>query len=313
MNQQSQTVSAQAVGGSEQHGRLMTLAAVSSVAVASVLIVAKLGAWIATDSVALLSTLLDSVLDVAASLVNLFAVRRALVPPDREHRFGHGKAEPLAALAQAAFICGSAVFLLFEAGQRLVTPRPVEQTGIGIAVMLLAIVLTLALVALQRRVISRTGSVAIRADSLHYVGDLLINCTVILALLLSKHLGWTWADPIFAIAIAAYLVKIAVEIAGSSFDMLMDRELPDAAREQIVQIVRAHPEVIGMHDLRTRGAGPTTFIQLHLEMDGGMTLWQAHAIADAVEKELRRAFPGAEVLIHEDPYGVAERRASFTP
>ena len=311
MAEQSDSVYNRSVARDPAHGRLTRLAAISSVVVASVLIVAKTGAWLATDSVALLSTLIDSVLDVAASLVTLFAVHQALVPPDREHRFGHGKAEPLAAMAQAAFITGSALFLVFEAAQRLVTPRQVEATGVGIAVMLLAIMLTVALVTFQKRVIARTGSVAIQADALHYVGDLLVNASVILALLLSKHLGWTWVDPLFAIAIAIYLVKSAVSIARSSLDMLMDRELPDAARQQIVEIVRSHPQVIGMHDLRTRGAGPTTFIQLHLELDGGMTLWQAHAAADAVESALRRAFPGAEVLIHEDPYDVAERRSSF--
>lgn len=311
MAERSQAAGNNAVGFGPEQGRLMRLAATASVAVASILIVAKTLAWLATDSVALLSTLLDSVLDVGASLVNLVAVRQALVPPDREHRFGHGKAEPLAALAQAAFIAGSAVFLLFEAGHRIITPRPVEETGVGIAVMLLAIVLTLLLVTLQRRVIARTGSVAIRADSLHYAGDLLINGAVILALLLSRYLGMTWADPLFAIAIAAYLIKSAISIAHSSMDMLMDHELPDEAREKIVQIVRSHPEVIGMHDLRTRGAGPTTFIQLHLELDGAMTLWRAHEVADRVETRLREAFPGAEVIIHEDPYGVAERRAKF--
>ncbi len=311
MAEQLRSASSRLVGFGPEQGRLMRLAATASVAVASILIVAKTVAWLATDSVALLSTLLDSVLDAGASLVTLVAVRQALVPPDRDHRFGHGKAEPLAALAQAAFITGSAVFLLFEAGQRLVTPRPVADTGIGIAVMVLAIVLTLALVTLQKRVIARTGSVAIQADALHYVGDLLINGAVIVALLLSRYLGWIWADPLFAVAIAAYLIKSAIQIVRGSMDMLMDRELPDEAREKIVHIVRSHPEVKGMHDLRTRGAGPTTFMQLHLELEGSMTLWQAHDIADRVETQLREAFPGAEVIIHEDPYGVAERRAKF--
>ena len=292
-------------------GRLMRGATYAATAVAAVLIVIKLAAWLMTGSVALLSSLVDSLLDAAASLVNLLAVRHALTPADREHRFGHGKAEPLAALAQAAFIVGSAVLLGAEAVSRLVRPPEIHAPEVGIAVMLFSIVATLALVAYQRWVIRRTGSLAISADSLHYSGDVLINGGVIVALLLHGWLGWSWIDPAFAAAIALFLAVTAARIGRSALDMLMDRELDDADRQRIRDIVRGHAAVRAVHDLRTRVAGRTAFIQLHLELDGAMTLQRAHEISDAVEQELLAAFPKAEIMIHQDPEGVEEPRARF--
>ena len=282
----------------------MRRATYASTATALLLVLVKAGAWVLTDSISLLSTLVDSLLDVAASAVNLFAVRQALTPADRNHRFGHGKLEPLAAMGQAAFVTGSAVFLVFAAGQRFVAPRPVQDGEVGIAVMLVSIAATLALVAYQRSVVRRTGSLAIRADSLHYLGDLLVNAAVIVALLVWMRTGWTWIDPAFALAIAAYILVTAARIFTGAYDMLMDRELPQDDRERIVEIVRQHPQVIGMHDLRTRASGPQSFIQLHLELDGRMNLYQANVIADTVETDLRNAFPDAEVIIHQDPHGV---------
>ena len=289
--------------------RLMRLATYASVSVAGLLICVKLAAWHTTDSVSLLSTLIDSLLDAMASLVNLIAVRHALTPADSEHRFGHGKAEPLAALGQAAFITGSALFLVFEAGHRLFDPPEIVHGELGIAVMVFAIVVTFVLTRFQAYVVKQTGSLAISADSLHYFGDLLINAAVILALLLAWRLGMTWADPVFALAIAAYIVVTAVKIAREALDMLMDRELPDEERDRIKSIVGGHPDVLDLHDLRTRASGPTLFIQLHLEMDGKMTLYRAHEVADAVEAELQAAFPNAEILIHQDPHGLEEEHA----
>ncbi|RMD61541.1 MAG: cation diffusion facilitator family transporter [Alphaproteobacteria bacterium] len=289
----------------------MRLATYASVSVAGTLIVVKFAAWVLTDSVSLLSTLIDSLLDAAASLVNLFAVRHALAPPDREHRFGHGKAEPLAALGQSTFIAGSALFLVIEAGQRLYEPQPVQRGEVGIGVMVFAIVVTFALTRFQAHVVRRTGSVAIRADSLHYVGDLLVNAAVIVALVLSAQLGWIYADPLFGIAIAAYILRTAWIIARGAMDMLMDRELPDAERERIKQIVLAHREVTALHDLRTRVSGPRIFIQVHIEMDGDMSLYRAHEIADTVEAALRAAYPDAEVIIHQDPAGLEQVPAQF--
>ena len=289
----------------------MRLATYASVTTACVLIVVKLVAFAYTDSVSLLSSLIDSLLDAAASLVNLFAVRQALTPPDREHRFGHGKAEPLAALGQAAFITGSALFLIIEAGHRFIEQPTIERGEIGIAVMVFSIVVTFVLTRYQAYVVRKTGSLAIHADSLHYMGDLLVNGAVIVALVLVTQLGWWMADPIFGIAIAAYIVHNAWKIARGALDMLMDRELPDSERDRIMEIAQRHPEVRAMHDLRTRASGPTVFIQLHIELDGGMDLVRAHNIADAVEDDLRAAYPGAEVIIHQDPHGIDEEQASF--
>lgn len=292
--------------------RLKRLAAIASVGVASALIAAKAGAWLATGAVSLLSTLMDSLLDLAASLINLIAVRHAAQPADREHRFGHGKAEPLAGLAQAAFIAGSAAFLLFQAGERLIRPAPIANSEVGIAVMVVSIVLTFGLVVFQRSVVRRTASVAIRSDSLHYQTDLLINLGVIVALFFGGRLGWRAADPIIAIGIGVYIILGVVEILKNSLALLMDRELPDAERARIRAIAQAHPGVIAVHDLRTRSSGTQAFIQFHLEMDGALTLLAAHAIAEAVMGEVQAAFPNAEVLIHEDPAGIDEPRAVFT-
>ena len=292
--------------------RLKRFAAIASVSVAAILIAAKAGAWLATGAVSLLSTLMDSLLDLAASVVNLIAVHHAAQPADREHRFGHGKAEPLAGLAQAAFIAGSAAFLLFQAGERLIRPAVITNSDVGVGVMLVSIALTFGLVLFQRSVVRRTSSVAIRSDSLHYQTDLLINLGVIVALFLSGRFGWPAADPLIAIGIAGYIIFSVVEILKHSLAMLMDRELPDAERERIRAIARAHPGVVAVHDLRTRSSGTQAFIQFHLEMEGAITLLEAHAIAEAVMADVQAAFPHAEVLIHEDPAGIDEPRAVFT-
>ncbi|MCW8835420.1 MAG: cation diffusion facilitator family transporter [Rhodospirillales bacterium] len=286
--------------------RLMRMATYASVSVAGILIICKLVAWAMTDSISILSTLVDSMLDALASLVNLFAVRHALEPADKEHRFGHGKAEPLAGMAQAAFISGSAVFLILQAGERLARPQAIENPDVGYVVMGISIVLTLILVIYQRHVIRRTGSVAISADSLHYEADLLVNGSVVVSLLLVSQLGWVHADPLFAIAIAAYIIWGAWKIVRESLTHLMDRELPDEERGKIRSVVLAHPKVEGMHDLRTRMSGQDIFIQFHIEMDPEMPLREAHSIADEVMWAVEEAFPKADVLVHQDPVGLQE-------
>ncbi|MGB5487727.1 MAG: cation diffusion facilitator family transporter [Lysobacterales bacterium] len=279
---------------------LLKLASVASVLTAGFLIVAKLAAWSVTGSVSVLASLVDSVMDSIASLINLFAIRYSLQPADEDHRFGHGKAEPLAGLAQAAFIAGSAVFLVFHAIDRLRFTQSLEQVGIGVGVMVLAIVMTLGLLAIQRYVIRKTNSTAIRADSLHYLTDLLTNLSVLLALYLSS-LGWTWADPVFAIVVAIYIFYSAFQIGQEAFQQLMDRELPEEILQKIQAIAMSHPEVTGTHELRTRQAGHTRFVQLHLELHENLPLKYAHAIADEVEAEILAYLPGAEVMIHQDP------------
>ena len=286
---------------------LLKLASGASVVTAGFLIVAKLAAYAVTGSVSLLASLVDSVMDSFASLINLFAIRYSLQPPDEQHRFGHGKAEPLAGLAQAAFIAGSAIFLVFHAIDRLRFRHELEQIGIGVVVMGVAIVLTLVLLAIQRYVIRKTGSTAIRADSLHYLTDLLTNLSVLLALYLSTH-GLTWADPVFAIGVAIYIFYSAFQIGHDAFQQLMDRQLPDEILQQIRAVATRHPEVTGTHELRTRQAGHTRFVQLHLELDGDMSLKRAHAIADQVEAEIRAFLPDAEVIIHQDPIDDSGKR-----
>lgn len=293
------------------HGSLMRRATYASVSVALVLIMLKFVAWLATGSVAMLATLVDSMLDAAASLVNLFAVRQALTPADREHRFGHGKAEPLAGLVQSAFIAGSALFLFVEVARRLVEPQAVERGALALVVMAISIVMTLGLVSFQRYVVRKTASLAISADKLHYLGDMLANASVAVALVLATQFGLHWADPIFGGGIAIYIVWSAWEIIRQSLDQLMDRELPDEERKRIREIAQSHPEVKAVHDLRTRASGRDIFIQFHIELDRAATLVRAHEISDAVEARLREAFPAAEVIIHQDPEGLDEPRATF--
>ena len=286
---------------------LLKLASAASVITAVFLIVAKLAAWSVTGSVSLLASLVDSVMDSIASLINLFAIRYALQPPDKDHRFGHGKAEPLAGLAQAAFIAGSAIFLIFHAIDRIRYPHQLDQIGIGIGVMVLAIILTLVLLVIQRYVIRKTNSTAIRADSLHYFTDLLTNVSVLLALYLST-LGWAWADPAFAIAVAIYIFYSAFQIGHDAFQQLMDRELPDDILQQIRATAMEHVEVTGIHEMRTRQSGQTRFVQLHLELHEDMSLKRAHAIADEVEAEIMAFLPDSEVIIHQDPSDDSDKK-----
>ena len=283
----------------------LRIATYSSVATAILLVTLKLGAWLMTGSVSILASLMDSLMDTAASALNLIAVRYSLVPADEEHRFGHGKAEPLAGLAQAAFISGSAVFLILHAVERLRFPRVLEDVGIGVAVMVVSIVLTALLLLIQRRAIQKTQSTAIRADALHYATDLLTNLTVIVALLLSNY-GWVWADSAMAIGVAAYIFYSAGRIGYEAVQHLMDRELGAEVQEQILAIARREPDVRGVHDLRTRQSGQIQFVQLHLELDGDLALERAHAIADRIEREIAALLPDAEVIIHQDPSDVME-------
>jgi len=286
------------------HGTLMRRAAMASLSVAVLLIALKLGAYLATDSVSMLASLADSSLDFFASIINLIAVRSALTPPDREHRFGHGKAEPLAGLAQGAFIAGSATFLIIESSNRLLDPREVTHETLGLVVMGISIFATLGLVAYQRMVVARTKSLAIGADQMHYASDLITNIGVVIALLLTSQLGWKLADPIIGIAIALFLIASAWSVFRQSYDQLMDRELPDAERERIKTLIMAHDEVRNLHDLRTRASGVNSFIQFHIELDAEISLARAHEISDAVEADVKAAFPMAEILIHQDPAGV---------
>lgn len=281
----------------------MRRATLVAVAVAGGLALTKLVAWLMTDSVAVAASFVDSLLDVGASSVNLVAVAIALRPPDADHRFGHTKAEPLAGLAQSAFVIGSAAFLSLEAIGRLIAPVPVARSEVAVAVMIVATAATLGLVAYQRSVARRTGSVAVAADSLHYTADLLTHVAVIAGVVLSAELGWSWADPVFAVGIAAFLVVGGVGIARRSIDLLMDRELADDVRTRILDLARAEPGVLACHALRTRSAGLRHFIELRLVMGRELPLWEAHAIGERVAARIRAELPRAEIIIHHDPEG----------
>ena len=291
--------------------RLMRIATVASMSVALCLIGAKTVAWLLTESVSMLSSLVDSSLDFLASLVTFLAVRQALTPADADHRFGHGKAEALAGLTQAGFIAASGGGLLLNVGERVLHPQHVQQEMVGVAVSAGAIVLTLALVTFQSYVVRRSGSIAIGADKAHYMTDIVSNLAVGAALFLSGRFDLPLIDAVVAGAVAIYLLFGAWHVGIASLDVLMDRELPDGDRLRIVDIAKRHPEVQDIHDLRTRSSGLTKFIQLHIELDPALPLTRAHEIGDQVEADIQAAFPDAEIILHVDPYGVEERRVRF--
>ena len=284
----------------DQTGRLLRLATYASVSTAVLLILAKLAAWIMTGSVSVLASLVDSTMDAGASLVNLFAVHWSLMPPDSEHRFGHGKAQALAALGQATFIAGSAGFLLLQAGERLLHPQPLAELGVGFAVIALAIAATLALLAFQHHVIRRTNSPAIRADALHYATDLATNLATMGALALAWA-GWPGFDPLFGLGIGAYVSYSAWQIGREAVHLLMDQELPEDQRRHIAALAAAVPGVRGVLGLRTRQSGQSAIIQLHLELDDDLPLASAHRLALDAEAAIRAHFAGADITIHQDP------------
>jgi ferrous-iron efflux pump FieF len=284
----------------------MRRAALASVSVSLLLVSIKAYAYFASNSVAMLASLADSALDLFTAGLNMFAIHEALSPADAEHRFGHGKAEPLAGLTQGAFICASAVFLVIQAVQRLMTPQPIEHSLAALIVMFVSILCAIGLILYQRKVADGTGSVAIAADAMHYLGDLVSNIGVVAAILIVAYFGWLEADPIIALLVALVLVWSAWGVFHQSLDQLMDRELPDAERDRITALVHGHKDVVALHELKTRKAGLTTFIQVHIELDPDMTLVKAHRISDAVEKSVHDAFPNAEVIIHQDPSGMED-------
>lgn len=288
---------------SEQYGHWVKRAAACATAMASLLLLIKVIAWWISGSVSLLAGLVDSLVDIAASLTNLFVIRYALQPADEQHTFGHGKAESLAALAQSMFISGSAIFLFLTGFQHLLNPQPLKAASVGIVVTVVSLICTMCLVLFQRWVVRKTQSLAIKADMLHYKSDIFMNVAILAALGLSAY-GFIMADAIFALAIGGYILYSALRMAYDAVQTLLDRALPDGEREEIMKIVLSWPGIISAHDLRTRQSGPTRFIQLHVEMDDNLPLLEAHHIADKVEKDLLRRFPDSEVIIHQDPHSV---------
>ena len=285
---------------SEQYGHLVKRAGQAAIIAASLLIVIKLIAWIMTGSSSILAALTDSLVDVCASIINLFAIKVAIQPADKEHRFGHGKAESLAGLAQAAFISGSAVFLMFNGLSALINGNKINASNTGIAVMLFSVGVTVLLVLFQNYVVKKTNSVAIKADSLHYRTDIVMNAAVLFAIMLADY-GWGWADGAFAIGISLYILHGAWEIGKHSVDALMDKQLPKEDEDLVLKIASEIDGIHGIHGLRTRSSGYVKFIQLHLELDDEKTLLAAHDKSDELELALLKAFPEADILIHLDP------------
>lgn len=287
---------------------LRRITSYASIFVATSLIAAKLVTYFLTGSVALLSSLVDSGVDLLASAITAIGVARALQPADRDHRYGHGKAESLAALAQSAFILGSSVLLAFEAVGRFVKPQPIENLAAGYIVMIFSIVMTIGLLFLQTYTVRKTKSMAISADRMHYVGDVLINLAVMVTFAAQEFFSQTWVDPLFALGISASLVYSAIQIGRKALAVLMDAELPEADRLAMLSLATATPGVVGVHDLRTRTDSEKAIIEIHIEMDGALSLKKAHDITDDVIARIRAAYPHAEIAAHQDPAGIKEER-----
>ena len=286
--------------------RLVRLTALLAICVAVIMVAMKGFAWFVTGSVALLGAFLDAIMDLSLAVMNFFVIRHAQTPADREHRFGHGKAEALAALAQASFLSLLAAYLIYESALALSDPEPIDESLVGIGIILVSIVLTLGLVFVQKRVAKATQSVAIEADSAHYEADLYMNLAIIVTLVLSGQFGLPHIDPLLGLVVAGLMANSARQVFISAGNQLMDRELDETQRAEIKHIILSHPLVRGLHDLRTRRAGTNIFIQCHIELDGDISLNQAHRISDAVEAQVMAAFPTAEVMIHQDPEGHEE-------
>ncbi|OHB29820.1 MAG: cation transporter [Phenylobacterium sp. RIFCSPHIGHO2_01_FULL_69_31] len=277
-----------------------------SVATAAVLVVIKLAAWIASDSTAMLASMADSGLDLVASLATAFAVRYAVAPPDAEHRFGHGKAEAFASLLQAGLVFASAALIAREAVGDFMEPHPLRQEGWAVAVMAVSTLLTGVLITAQTRVLRKTASVAVSGDRAHYATDLASNLIALAGIAASAWLGINGLDAAAALVIAALLLWGAVGVFREAAGQLMDRELPDAERAQIVALATEDPRLTDVHQLRTRASGPYVHIQMHADLDPQLTLEAAHAVIVAAEKRILAAFPAADIIIHADPRGRAE-------
>ena len=285
----------------KENNRLMKNAAHASIAVALVLIVLKALTFLITGSVAILSSLFDSAQDFMTSLVNVIAVRHATEPADREHRFGHGKAQAIGSLIQAFIIAMAGLFLMIESVHRFCNPEPLKKVTMGVIITVIAIFLTFFLIRFQSKVIRETNSLSIKADRAHYAGDILMNVGVMISMLLSYYLDWKRLDAVFGMGVALYLFFVIYQIICDSFNILMDREMPHAFRETIRSIARSFPEVTLVHALKTRQSGSHAFVQFSVHLDDALTLRQAHDITDKIEDRIKERFPDTEVIIHPEP------------
>ena len=293
----------------EEHlKKLKTFAACASISVSLTLSIIKAGAAIVTGSLSVLSSMVDSLTDVISSSISLVAVKFANKPLTEHHRYGYGKAESVSALIQAAFIAGSGGFIFYDGICRLMNPAPLKQTAVGLWIMGASIVLTVGLIAFQSAVVKKTKSQAIEADSAHYTVDLLTNGAIILSLLVVRYLHWQWFDCATAVVISVYLLWNAGRIAVKALEEITDHEVADDIKQKIVDLALSVPEVKGYHDFRTRVSGMRMFVEIHLELDGNLTLSQSHDISDKVEEKILAAFPMSQIIVHQDPYGLHEKR-----
>ncbi|HPF45430.1 MAG: cation diffusion facilitator family transporter [Alphaproteobacteria bacterium] len=289
--------------------KLLRRATTASVTVAVTLIALKTWGYIESGSVAIFGTLLDSVMDSLSSIIIFAAVRFAMIPADKEHRFGHGKAEAIAGLLQAFIIFASSLFLLREVIEKIINPKAIEKPVLGAGIIGVSILLTILLVIYQKYVTRKTGSVAIAADGMHYTGDILLNLGVAISLVLDGYFKFTYADPIFGAVACLYLLHSAYLVFIASTDVLMDKELSDEDRKKIISLIKMHSEVVGVHELRTRRSGLDIFIQFHMELKEGISLRKAHEISDQVEMKILEIYKNAEVFIHADPFNDSEKGA----
>lgn len=306
MNQDNINKRAETHSGTDFNPRLAMLAGWASVATSLFLVIIKVLAFLLSGSASVLASLVDSVVDAGVSAINLMAIRESLKPADKNHRYGHGKIEGLAALMQAAFIAGSGVFLALEAAGRLFDPQPVMAYGAAIFVMLVSTGVSVGLVVVQHRILRTAPSLAVKADREHYASDTLVNGGVIAALLMQYFGAPFWIDSVFAFGVGVWLVRISLRVGKSGIDMLLDRELDKDVRKQIMQIVLSDSRIYSLHDLRTRAAGMHIHISFDIELDPALPLLQAHEIAKDAETNLLKTFPNAEIMIHVDPLGEPE-------
>ena len=283
-------------------------AAVAGVLIAILLAVCKFFAFVRTDSLAIFSSFVDSITDLFASMVSFLAVYFSTKPASADHRYGYGKTEALSALLQAIFVGISGLFVISDGIKRLIYPVQIEQTAIGIGIMLFSILATVLLVIYQTYVANKTNSLAIKADRAHYTVDFLTNSAVVISLLLVHFLGFAYFDIIAALFISAYLLYNAYGLAKEAFELITDKELPEDIKKNVENIVRKSKGILGMHDFRSRNLGDIYYFELHLEIDGNVSLLEAHRLSSAVERKILKAYPKSQILIHQDPAGIRENR-----
>ena len=292
----------------QKNNKLKNIAATASLCVAISLCLLKIFAALMTGSLAVLSSMVDSLSDILASFITLIAVRYSTKPATEKYRYGYGKSEALSSLTQAAFIAGSGLFVLYDGISRIILPREVTDTTLGLFVMILSVIVTIILVSFQRYVAKKTKSQAILADSSHYMVDLLTNSSIIISLLVTRFFQITWFDTLTAIIIALYLLYSATQLAKEAISQLLDKELDENIRNNISKIAQSFDFTKGIHDLRTRDLGGTFFFEIHLELDGNLTLTQAHDYCEQVEEKILKTYPNAQLIIHQDPAGIEEKR-----